>query len=99
MEALNLHRVNGVPMTHHVTQKRVDELASMELRPDDLFIAPYPKSGTTWMLQIVKLIRSRGVDDGVHPWVSMPWIEGDVEIRLRAGDPPLDLEVLIIAKL
>ena len=38
---LNPHRISGVPMHRYVTQQRVDELANMELRPDDLFIVTY----------------------------------------------------------
>ena len=91
---LNLNRVNGVPMNHFVTQQRVDELANIELRSDDLFIVTYPKSGTTWMQQIVKLIRSGGVDDGVHPTTCIPWLEEGDDVRVREGDPPLDLQVM-----
>ena len=91
---LNLNRVNGVPMNRFVTQQRVDELANIELRSDDLFIVTYPKSGTTWMQQIVKLIRSGGVDDGIHPMRLIPWIEEGDDVRLLEGDPPLDLKVI-----
>lgn len=90
---LNLNRVNGVPMNRFVTQQRVDELARIELRPEDLFIVTYPKSGTTWMQQIVKLIRTKGADDGIHPMTYSPWIEQTDEARAREGDPPLDLTV------
>ena len=48
--------VNGIVFPTFITQERLDELRDFPLRPDDLFIPPYPKSGTTWLQQIVKLI-------------------------------------------
>ena len=95
---LSTIRVNGIPMITSVTQQRMDELANIELRSDDLFIVTYPKSGTTWMQQIVKLIRSGGVDDGIHPMSCIPWIEQTDDARRREGDPPLDLEVRNVQK-
>ena len=91
---LNPHRISGVPMHRYVTQQRVDELANMELRPDDLFIVTYPKSGTMWMQQIVKLICSGGEDDGVHPWDSIPWIDQSNDSRISQGRHVVDLKVL-----
>ena len=53
----------------------MDELKDFSLRPDDLFIVTYPKSGTTWLQQIVKLIRNGGKDDGTRCNVAVPWLE------------------------
>ena len=60
----------------------MDELAlsDFSLRADDLFVASYPRSGTTWMQQIVKLIRTNGIDTGermdrVIPNLTVPKIE------------------------
>ena len=33
-------------------------------KPSDVFVASYPKSGTTWVQHIVSLIKNNGVDDG-----------------------------------
>ena len=65
--------------------KNVEELCDkVKLLPDDIVVACYPKSGTTWTQNIVKLIRSRGVEDGkdleeVSPWVDMMTLE-EVEV-------------------
>lgn len=48
--------VNGIVFPTFITQERLDELRDFPLKQDDLFIPPYPKSGTTWLQQIVKLI-------------------------------------------
>ena len=52
-----------------------EPIKKFTLRPDDLVIATYPKSGTTWVQQIVKLIRNNGNDDGVKISDSIPWID------------------------
>ena len=90
---MNLPPINGIPMNILLTQQKVDELANFELHSDDVFVVSYPKSGTTWMQMIVKLILSNGVDDGVSPFTSCPWIEADEVIRKRMGKPPRDLKV------
>ena len=73
---IDLSIVHGIPISSVIDdQQRMDEVARFELRNDDLFIVTYPKCGTTWMQQLVKLIRARGVDDKVHPMESIPWLE------------------------
>ena len=49
----------------NIGKERWEKLKSFEIRPDDVFITGYPRSGTTWTQQIVKLLRNNGKDDGV----------------------------------
>lgn len=47
-------------------------------RPDDILIVTYPKSGTTWMQEIVPLIISGGDPASVESlpnWDRVPWLE------------------------
>ena len=44
-------------------------------REGDVFICTFPKSGTTWMQSIIKLIRNNGVDDGRDVDIVSPWID------------------------
>ena len=70
-----LHPVNGVLVPPIVTQELVDVLQAADYYPDDVWIATYPKTGTLWTAQIVRLIHSKGVqDDTVLPTV-VPWLE------------------------
>ena len=73
--SLNLNYVDGFPFPPFIGQQRMDELREWCVLPDDVYIVTYPKSGTTWTQQIVKLIRSGGVEDGVNVKDSIPWLE------------------------
>ena len=67
--------VNGVPVSRIVTQEQVDRIRSLVLRPDDVWVVSYPKAGTTWTQNIVRLILNNGKDDGKILNESVPWIE------------------------
>ena len=40
--------VNGMVFPDFITQQRMDYLKTFNLRPDDMFVASYPKSGMYW---------------------------------------------------
>ena len=65
--------VNGIPFPTFIDQQRMDEVKDFHLCGGDLFIASYPKSGTTWTRQIVRLILNNGEDDG-KSLESIPWL-------------------------
>ena len=68
--------VNGLPVPGIVSQEQVDRIRStVKLRPDDVWVVSYPKAGTTWTQQIVKLIINHGIDDGKKLSDSVPWLE------------------------
>ena len=50
-------------------------IENLSVRKDDVFVATYPKCGTTWMQQIVKLIWNNGVEDNRDVDEVLPWIE------------------------
>ncbi|XP_008829211.1 bile salt sulfotransferase 1-like isoform X2 [Nannospalax galili] len=50
------------------------------MKDDDAVILTYPRSGTTWLIQIVCLIQNKGDPkfiQSVLPWELSPWIEID----------------------
>lgn len=67
--------VDGLMYPPYIDQKTVEELRDFALKDDDLFIVTYAKSGTTWMQQILKLIRKNGQDDAQRITDAIPWIE------------------------
>jgi hypothetical protein len=59
---------------------RFDQIKTMNFRPNDILIASYPKSGTTWVSEIVSLL----VNDGNLDYVKslplherVPWLDLD----------------------
>ncbi|XP_073427289.1 sulfotransferase 2B1-like [Dendrobates tinctorius] len=49
-----------------------------QVRDDDIFSITYPKSGTTWMIEILSLIQKNGDptwSNTVPNWERVPWIE------------------------
>jgi hypothetical protein len=48
---------------------------ALKLRPTDVVITPYGKSGTTWTQQIVHTLRTRGDMDFDDISRVIPWIE------------------------
>ena len=73
---LKTEKVEGILLLPGLPASRILELREkLVIRPDDVFIATYPKCGTTWMQQIVKLIANNGVENGIDLDVFVPWIE------------------------
>nr|XP_004665421.1 sulfotransferase 1 family member D1 [Jaculus jaculus] len=54
-----LVEVRGIPLFWSIAEQW-SQVESFEARPDDLLIATYPKSGTTWVSEIVDLIYNNG---------------------------------------
>ena len=69
-------RVHGflVP-SDYSSQEHLDKLTSFRLDPSDVWICTFPKSGTTWTQQIVRLIRNKGESDDLKVSKSVPWLE------------------------
>ena len=70
--------VNGIVYPFSV---KMDKLENFPLHSNDLFIDTYPKSGTTWMQHITKLIHNNGIDDGSNIDKASTWLEYEIPRR------------------
>ena len=62
-----------------VDQEHFDRALSYKPNPDDLFVVSYPKSGTTWLLNILYLLRNNGIplQKGEKIDDTIPYLEFD----------------------
>ncbi|XP_064390364.1 sulfotransferase 1C4-like [Halichondria panicea] len=69
------HKLHGILVPEFMTADHFDSLATVQLDASDVWISTFPKAGTTWTQQIVKLIRNQGEEDDVQISKSVPWVE------------------------
>ncbi|XP_070708036.1 sulfotransferase 2B1-like [Pempheris klunzingeri] len=71
--------------------RSLNYFSEFSFRPDDILIATYPKSGTTWMQEIVPLIVSGGDPTSVETlpnWNRTPWLEENQVYTLKLEQRP-----------
>ena len=68
-------RINGLKVPPILDPEWIEKMKEVELRSDDVWIVTYPKCGTTWTQQIVRLIINKGEDDGKIIEDAVPWVE------------------------
>lgn len=78
-------------MKERVSLLRTDESRNLALAfqplPTDVFIATYPKCGTTWMQQIVHGLRTGGSMDFDEIIEVVPWIESAHDLGMDMESP------------
>ncbi|XP_065272615.1 sulfotransferase 2B1-like [Emys orbicularis] len=69
----------GIALPGHLhTQESLRFASSFQFRDSDVVIVTYPKSGTTWMQEILTLIHSKGDLEPaktIPNWARAPWLE------------------------
>ncbi|XP_038224359.1 sulfotransferase 2B1-like [Dermochelys coriacea] len=85
----------GMSLPGHLhTQESLCFASSFQFRDTDVVIATYPKSGTTWMQEILTLIRSKGDLEPaktIPNWARAPWLEHTYfkDMLQETGEPRL----------
>ena len=82
MSAINYNRWRDMLVTPVDTQRFEWVHQHWTPRADDVFIASFPKSGTTWTQQIVRLVYSRGlIHDSDPPLLTIiPWLDDSEDL-------------------
>ncbi|XP_075876644.1 sulfotransferase family 5A, member 1 [Nelusetta ayraudi] len=80
MERLNVMEMfHGISFPGHLhTQDSLQLALKFPFQESDILIASYPKSGTTWMQELVSLVLNRGdphLSHTVPNWARAPWLE------------------------
>lgn len=57
--------VNGIVFLPYMTEQRIHDLTNFQTRSEDVFIVSYPKSGTTWLAQILREIAKPTMPEGM----------------------------------
>ena len=79
--------LDGTPVQLGITKDKMEPLKDMKIFPDDIFIGSYPKGGTTWVQQVLKLILNNGFEDGEYIHKSIPWLDIEGEPALQQPSP------------
>jgi len=67
----------GVPIPVFIPKERMEEVKnSHKTRPDDVYIATFPKSGTTWLQKLLNEILGKPQGESDQISTSVPWCEG-----------------------
>ena len=79
--------IDGIRLPTSITPRDIFNLKEhLKPRQDDVFIVTFPKCGTTWMQQIVKLIWNKGEEDGRDIDAAVPWVDPmtpeEIEVQL-----------------
>ena len=87
-------RIKGIVCPGFVFQEEELEkyAASLTLYPSDVWIITFPKAGTTWTQQIVKLIRNGGESDAKNVTESSPWLEEKVKVDIESLTKPRSIK-------
>ncbi|XP_038855163.1 sulfotransferase 2B1-like [Salvelinus namaycush] len=85
-------RLDVTETFHHIsfpghihTQDSLNYALHFQFQDRDTVIATYPKSGTTWMQEIVTLVKNRGdpqLSKTVPNWARAPWLEQHYSAKL-----------------
>ncbi|KAL6112982.1 uncharacterized protein ACO6RY_11368 [Pungitius sinensis] len=82
---------HGLSFPGHLhTEDSLQQALKFSFKDSDILIVSYPKSGTTWMQEIVTLISNKGkpqMSQTVPNWARAPWLEQHYFAALLEASP------------
>jgi len=78
-------------LANFFTPEGIEKALSFSPSPDDVFIATYPKCGTTWTQQIFHGLRTRGAMDFEEISCAVPWLEATHDMGMDPYHPQVAL--------
>uniref|UniRef100_A0A3B4ELB0 Sulfotransferase n=1 Tax=Pygocentrus nattereri TaxID=42514 RepID=A0A3B4ELB0_PYGNA len=70
---------HGLPLPKIVhSEESLEDFRKFKVQNDDIFVISYPKSGTTWMQEIIPLLLNGGdltPVESIPNWERVPWLE------------------------
>lgn len=81
--------IKGVPVPFFIKQERFDEIKEKhKSRPGDILISSYPKSGTTWLQNIVNLLCDEPQGKDLDLYKATPWITANPQEEIDNLNSP-----------
>ncbi|XP_070560115.1 sulfotransferase 1E1-like [Ptychodera flava] len=84
--------VDAVTIANAGSKLSVDKIKNFEVRPDDIFLLTFPKSGTTWMKEILPLVMNGG-DVNAVTGTSRDILLPHLEFQLSVSEDPIMREI------
>ena len=85
--------LNGLKISPLLDIKWIRSMKDLKLRPDDVWVITYHKSGTTWTQQIVRLIIIQEKDDdAINVNHAVPWVEDFADIPALGLSDHMDID-------
>lgn len=73
------HYIDGTLYPKFISAEHIEKAKNFPLRPDDVLVTCYPKSGTHWLMKIILLIVKSGdneyVDRAPQLFKDYQWLE------------------------
>ncbi|XP_030853181.1 sulfotransferase family cytosolic 1B member 1-like [Strongylocentrotus purpuratus] len=60
------HEYKGIMYPGEVLPSSIDAMETFEVRPDDVFVVTFPKSGTHWLMEITGLVLTDGYPENIN---------------------------------